>query len=231
MNSNNIVKRCIATVAALSLLAGMTSCRSVDTSTDTGYATATPTPHHAAPVQNSSSSIEIGDRLDLMVMEDIAFNGQYVVRDSGDIIVPKIGRVNVAGRSVQSAQESVRSKVETEQIKNPTVILDRVARRSQRSFDEKDKLLVFLTGAVRRPGQHFVAMDNRSGLTAYEAVLIGGGPNPYADSRRAYILRKIGNGQRERIPVDLRAISQGYDVDPQITEGDILYIPERRFGL
>jgi polysaccharide biosynthesis/export protein len=219
-------------MVALVLITGLTSCKSTNPSA-TGYETPVPAsaPHRVASVPSSSSNIEVGDRLDLMVMEDIAFNGQYVVRDSGDIIVPKIGRVKVAGHSVQSAQESVRLRVEKEQIKSPTVILDRVARRSQRSYAEKEKMLVFLTGAVRRPGQHFVAMEQRDGLTAYEAVLIGGGPNPYADSRRAYILRKISDGQRERIPVDLRAISQGADIDPQMLEGDILFIPERRFGL
>jgi protein involved in polysaccharide export with SLBB domain len=74
-------------------------------------------------------------------------------------------------------------------------------------------------------------MNDREGLTAYEALLIAGGPTPFADQRRAYILRKTTNGQRGRIPVDFKALSRAEATDIPIQQGDVIFLPERRFGL
>jgi len=181
-----------------------------------------------APV---SSTVQVGDKLDVIVLEDSSFNGQFPVRESGDIILPKVGRVHVVGSSIASAEAAVRNRIQTDQIKDATVIVERTQRMSHASFAERAKMLVFMTGAVSRPGQHMVAMNDRDGLTAYEAVLIAGGPTPYADTRRAYILRRLNAGQREKIPLDLRSISGGEGTDMFMQEGDVLFIPERRFGL
>ena len=236
MNVSYLINLSRIALALLLSVSGLTSCQQAGSMSD--YSASAPaSPHQfSQPVQNtarpaSSSTIQVGDKLDLLVMEDLTFNGQYVVRETGDIIVPKIGRVRVAGSTIDGAQDSVRNKVQSEQLKSATVILDRVGRRAPETFNDKPKMLIYLTGAIRRTGQHFIAMDDRSGLTAYEAVLIGGGPSPYADQRRAYILRRSGYGERERIPVDFRYLRDGYGVDPQLQEGDIVYIPERRFGL
>jgi len=39
----------------------------------------------------------VGDTLEIVVLEDPSFNGKVVVRESGDIILPKVGRVRVVG--------------------------------------------------------------------------------------------------------------------------------------
>ncbi len=166
-----------------------------------------------------------------MVLEDPSFNGTFAVKESGDIILPKVGRVRVGGYSLQSAEAAVRERIQSDQIKDATVIVDRGQRQAQTNFTERPKILVFLTGAVARPGQHLVALNDRDGLTAYEALLIAGGPTAYADQRRAYILRKIGNGERERIDIDFRALARGEGTDPLLVQGDVVFVPQRRFGL
>ena len=181
--------------------------------------------------RSASSTIEAGDKLDVVVLEDPSFNGAFVVRESGDIILPKVGRVRVAGVSLASAEGAVRSRIQADQIKDATVILERTQRVAHAPFSERSKMLVFLTGAVARPGQHMVALNDRDGLMAYEALLIAGGPTPYADQRRAYILRKAGGGQRERIAIDFRSLARGEGTDMPLQQGDVVYLPERRFGL
>lgn len=189
-------------------------------------------PSRPAPAKPSTSSVvEAGDKLDIMVLEDPTFSGQFVVRESGDLILPKVGRVRVAGMSLAGAESAVRNRIQQDQIKDATVIVERTQRMAQAGFAERPKMLVFLTGAVARPGQHLVAMNDRDGLTAYEALLIAGGPTPYADQRRAYILRKAADGRRDRIPVDFRALSRAEASDIPIQQGDVIFLPERRFGL
>lgn len=220
-------------LAALGLFASLllsTSCQQTrQQPAPMTYSTA-PLPVSTSRTTSQSPAIQVGDTLEIVVLEDPSFNGKVVVRESGDIILPKVGRVRVVGLSLSAAETTVQQRIQKDQIKEATVIVDRTQRLSQSDFSERPKLLLFLTGAIARRGQHLIALTDRDGVTAYEALLIGGGATPYGDTRRAYILRKVGNGQRQRIPVDLRTISQGVGVDPMMQQGDVLYVPERRFG-
>jgi protein involved in polysaccharide export with SLBB domain len=193
------------------------------------YPTA-PSPAAKSSAPALPATVQVGDTLEVMVIEDPSFNTKAVVRESGDLILPKIGRVRVLGLSLSGAEAAVQKLVQDEQIKDAKVIVERTQRLAQAGFSERPKLLIFLTGAIARPGQHLIALSDRDGVTAYEALLIGGGANAYGDKRRAYILRKAGPGMRQRVPVDLQLISQGQGIDPLLQQGDVLYVPERRFG-
>lgn len=223
--------RLFAALALLANLAMSTSCQhSKMHNGPTKYQQQAPAPLSISKVPSRPETIQVGDTLEVFVLEDSSFNGKVVVRESGDVILPKMGRVSVLGLSLSAAETVVQKRIQKDQIKEATVIVERTQRLSQSGFSERPKLLIFLTGAVARRGQHLIALSDRDGVTAYEALLIGGGVTPYGDTRRAYILRKVGDGQRQRIPVDLRTISQGIGVDPMMQQGDVLYVPERRFG-
>ena len=182
-------------------------------------------------VAKRADIVKVGDVLDIYVMEDSTLNGQFAVRESGNIIMPRIGRVYLAGSSLASAQEIVRSKVESEQIKKATVILERVRTSDQAGFADSSKMVVIISGAVNKPGQHRVPISSPDGVSAFEAVMIAGGPSTYADQHRAYVLRKTGDGARQRYPVDLIAVSKGEARDFQLQDGDMIVVPQRRFGL
>lgn len=177
-------------------------------------------------------ALAVGDTLEVFVMEDASFNGTYKVREKGDIILPKLGRVIVQGMNVDQAQRKLQQALEGSQLHKATVIADRINHSPAAvPFEETPKLLVFVTGKVNRPGQHLIAMTNGDTVYAYEAVLIAGGVSQFADEKHAYILRRGANGNREKIPLDLRAIRQGAATDRQLTEGDMICVPERRFVL
>lgn len=223
--------RLFAALGLFVLLAALPSCNQARNrqTAPVSYPTA-PVPASVSKTTAQPASIQPGDTLEIVVLEDPSFNDTTVVRESGDIILPKVGRVRVVGLSLSAAETAVQKRIQKDQIKEATVIVDRTKRQSQSSFAERPKLLLFLTGAISRRGQHLIALTDREGVTAYEALLIGGGATPYGDTSRAYILRKVGNGQRQRLPVNLRTISQGFGVDPMMQQGDVLFVPERRFG-
>jgi len=175
--------------------------------------------------------LQIGETLEIFVMEDIAFNGSYKIREKGDIILPKIGRILVAGLTLEAAQARIQQALQDSQLTKATVIADRVSKVGGTKFEEVPKMLVFVTGKVNMPGQHMIAMENGKNLYAYEAILIAGGTNSFADERKAYILRKGDGGVRQKIPLDIRAIRQGSANDIALTEGDMIFVPERRFAL
>lgn len=179
----------------------------------------------------ASDALTVGDSLEIFVMEDASFNGVYKVREKGDIIFPKVGRVVVAGLTVDGAQQRIRDSLQKSQLQSATVIVDRINKTPQAlPFEEKPKILVFVTGKVNRPGQHVIAVEHDT-VYAYEVVLIAGGVAPFADEKHAYILRRGANGAREKLPLDLRAIRQGRASDRPLVEGDMICVPERHFAL
>lgn len=167
----------------------------------------------------------------MFVMEDPSFNGIYKIREKGDIIIPKVGRIAVQGLTVESAQSKIQQTLLHSQLTSATVILDRLTQPGVRNFSDTPKMLVFVTGKVNKPGQHMIAVEGGNGVLAYEALLIAGGTTPFADEKHSYILRKGSQGSRQKIPLDLRAIRQGDANDVPLLEGDMIFVPERRFAL
>ena len=172
-----------------------------------------------------------GDTVEVFVMEDEKFGGQYKVRENGDIIVPRVGRVKVSGLTVSGAQEVLKQTLEASQLAHPTVIVDRVGTSNMQTFEDKAKMLIYVTGSVARPGQHMIAQVGTQPVLAYEALLIAGGTTPYADENHAFILRRGNGNTRTQIPLNLRSIRQGVGPDVPLQEGDLITVPERHFGL
>ncbi len=52
--------------------------------------------------------IRPGDTLNVHVPEDSSFDGKYEVRRGGYIIIPKVGRISVAGKTVEAAEAAIR---------------------------------------------------------------------------------------------------------------------------
>lgn len=181
--------------------------------------------------QTNDNLLKPGDSIELFVMEDASFNGAYKVREKGDIILPKVGRIAIEGLTIESAQAKIQTTLKSNQLTQATVIADRIGTGGFTTFSEAPKVLVFVTGKVSRPGQHMIAIKDGEAIYAYEAIMIAGGTTPFADERKAYILRRGAQGARQRISLDLRAIRQGSASDVPLAEGDMICVPERRFAL
>lgn len=194
---------------------------------------AVPPASPAAPAPAAPNvPLRVGDRIELFVIEDDAFSGSFQVRETGHIIMPELGRVMVAGLTPAAAETRIKSLLEDGVLTEATVILDRTrARRVPQPLDEKERLLVYTSGKVSRPGQHSLVVQEGRRLGVFEVILITGGLERFAHERRAYVLRSQGFGERQRIPVDLRAIREGQSPDIPVLEGDIIVVPERTFGI
>ena len=192
-----------------------------------------------------NDDIGVGDQLELFVKEDPSYNSTYVVRERGDIILPQLGRIPVAGMSVTAAQQRIETELEKHQLTSASVILDRVSRANPGGRASSawagglaaagtsavlPKIAVYMTGKVNRPGQHLLALPANQPLGVYEAILISGGISRFGDERKVHVMRTGNDGIKHRIPVDLRLIEKGKAQDPPIGDGDIVVVPEKIFG-
>ncbi len=198
-----------------------------------------PEPRSAPARPSVGGSVKTGDTLELFVEEDDAFNGTYPVREQGDIIIPSVGRIQVAGLSLGSAGSRIKTELEARHLKSATVILDRVGRAAveQQSVAARPaaapvpaKMSIYMNGKVNRPGQHRVTVPVSGRVGAYEAILMAGGISRFGDAGRVYILRNDSEGKKHKIPVNILNIEKGLEVDPPIGDGDIVVVPEKVFG-
>ena len=87
---------------------------------------------------------------------------------------------------------------------------------------------VFVTGRVKSTG--FLELENGVNLTAYAAILSRGGFAPFANTRKVYVLRETGGGQKVHIPVDIKLVQLGLEPDVELKPKDIIHVPEKFFS-
>jgi len=84
--------------------------------------------------------------------------------------------------------------------------------------------IVYVLGAVSRPGG-FVLANDRAHMTTLKILALAGGLNRTAKTDRAVIIRKDAQGQQHEVAVDLKKVMERSAEDLQLQPSDILYVP------
>jgi len=84
--------------------------------------------------------------------------------------------------------------------------------------------IVYVLGAVSRPGG-FVLANDRGQMTTLKILALAGGLGPTAKSDHAVIVRKDAQGQQHEVDVDLKKVMKRESEDVQLQPSDILYVP------
>ncbi len=84
--------------------------------------------------------------------------------------------------------------------------------------------IVYVLGAVGRPGGYAVTND-RAQLTTLKILALAGGLNRTAKGDHAVIVRKDSTGQQHEVEVDLKKVMKFQTEDLQLRPSDILYVP------
>jgi polysaccharide biosynthesis/export protein len=87
--------------------------------------------------------------------------------------------------------------------------------------------IVYVLGAVNRPGG-FVVANDRTQLTTLKILALAGGVTRIAKLDQAVIIRKDDQGKQTETAVDLKKVLQQKSEDLQMRASDVLYIPDNR---
>ena len=85
--------------------------------------------------------------------------------------------------------------------------------------------IVYVLGAVSRPGG-FVLANDRGQMTTLKVLALAGGLNSTAKKDHAVVVRKDAQGQQHEVAVDLKKVMARQAEDVQLQPSDILYVPD-----
>jgi len=160
-----------------------------------------------------------GENLEVFVNEDPSFNGIYQVRRGGYIIMPQVGRIAVAGKSLSAAEAAVKRALQSSQLHNASVMLER-----KQGADIENGPLIYLSGEFHSAGQWRIP----TGITPtlVNVILSSGGVTDKADLTRVRVMRIAANKSVVE-EVNVEKILQGGGLTSDITlgEGDVITIP------
>ena len=170
-----------------------------------------------------------GETLELYVNEDDTFNDLFQVRRGGYIVLPRIGRVLVAGKTIDEVEAAIKARLEEDQLRQATVLVEREDQVIEPRMYEG---VLYLAGEFRVPGPWKIPTGLRPTLVT--AILQSGGLTEFADLEHVRVLRLVG-GKSLVEEVDVQAILKGEEelTDDQLSsdltlgESDIVIVPPK----
>ena len=165
-----------------------------------------PLDHGPAPEQ---LIIGTDDELRIRIWGQVNFSANLRVSREGEIYLPKIGNVHVAGLPFSAIPGHLRNAME------------RVYRNFEISVDmgEIHSIQIYVTGLARRPGEYTVSALS----TLVDAVFSSGGPSP-AGSMRHVLLKREGKVIAD-FDIYALLVNGNKTGDVQLLPGDVLYFP------
>ncbi|MDR3406694.1 MAG: SLBB domain-containing protein [Chthoniobacter sp.] len=173
----------------------------------------------SGPATTAEEVVVPGENLEVFVNEDPSFNGIYQVRRGGYIIMPQIGRIAVAGKSLSAAEAAVKRALQSSQLHSASVMIER-----KQGADIENGPLIYLSGEFRNPGQWHIPQGITP--TLVNVILSSGGVSDKADLTRVRVMRIAANKSVVE-EVNVAKILEGGGLTSDITlgEGDVITVP------
>ena len=153
-----------------------------------------------------------GDVLQITVFQVQDFNREAPVDAGGNIVLPLIGGVPAAGKTVHEVESEIATRLRAKYLQNPQVLV---------TIKDAVGLRVSVQGAVRSPG----VIQIRGDTTLTTVLAQSQGFTDTADTSSVLIIRNTDQG-RVAGKVDAGAILKGSAPDPRIYGGDTIVVDD-----
>ncbi len=172
----------------------------------------------AAKVNNSYLLSPL-DVLNIKVFQEPDLDTIYKVSADGNVVMPLIGQVKVAGLTISDAQNKIKELYEKDYLVHASISI---------FVSEYAPRRVYVTGQVFRPGE--VLFPPEEDLTLSRAVANAGGTTRIAKTSAVNVKRKLADGTIRVFEVDLGAILKDKNVtDFPLKDGDTIEVEESAF--
>jgi len=140
------------------------------------------------------------DVLSIVVVDQPALTGKFIVRADGTFTLPLIERVKATGLTLQAIEDDIRDRLDKGYVKNPQVSVSVDQFRSQQ---------VFVIGEVRQPGN----LTFTGSLSVIEALARTGSTTERAGVEVLVVRPTGGVPPRALTAADAAAIDPAHDPD------------------
>lgn len=183
-------------------------------------------PSERMEVVDPDKKLSAGDQVTVEIVEDREGGFARVVTATGELDVPPLGRVKVAGQTTLEAGRLIKRRLEDDYYHHATVRLsiDRVSPVAVKSGS------VSVAGEVRQVGEQ--SLISGETLTLSAAILKAGGWGSYANPKKVQLSRTI-NGSPILKTYNVKDIIERGDakMDPVLQDGDRIFVPRSVFNL
>jgi polysaccharide export outer membrane protein len=165
------------------------------------------------PIYTGLYRIQVGDVLNVNFFKTTQLNQTLKVGPDGDLYLPIVGRVRVAGRTVDDITEELTEGFSNEMV-DPQITVN---------VAEFSGLFVHVAGEVKSPG-----LQPYSGqLTAVQAIMDAGGFADRGRKKSVLLIRRDRDGQPVGTIIDVKAILKDgqFSGDVPLAPSDIIYVP------
>ncbi len=173
-------------------------------------------------VYAKTSDIMAGDVLSLAVSQPTSYSMNSCVDENGNIRLPKLGYIHVAGLSLDEIDRKLLKHLKNQGFKDPEVFVSVSSYTSRK---------IYVLGEVKGSSlnaNNSVLLPVYEDMTALQAVSSVGGFTEEADLSKVLVRRLTAEGEIELIPVPAQAIMNGEKVEDIVLKPtDMLIIPRR----
>lgn len=166
-----------------------------------------------APARPGAHEYRIGpeDLLEVQVFGVEQLSRTVRVNSRGQVSLPLIGALDVAGRTAQEAESAISARLGEKYLQNPQVSLFIKEYTTQR---------VTIEGAVNRPGIYPL----RGHSTLLTSLALAGGQAALSDMTEVLLFRDDGSGRRVATTHDVEKIRRGELPDPEVVNDDLIVV-------
>ena len=162
----------------------------------------------------------VGDQVAIEIVEDREGPTSRLITATGDLEVPPLDRVHVAGKTTAEAASEIKRLLEADYYYHATVKLS-IDRVNVAAALGK----IQISGEVGVPG--VLDFNLADPLTLNEAILKAGNFKDFADPKKVRVTRVKG-GSKQEFVVDIKAVQRdgAADKDIMLEDGDRVYVPK-----
>ncbi len=166
----------------------------------------------------ASSTLGVGDVLEVRVYQEPDLSGAFRVATEGTIDYPFCGRIKVTGLTSSALVDLLTGCLKNGYLKRPQVTVFLKEYNSQK---------IFVFGEVQKPG----TFAFEPSMTIIQAITLANGFSKLAakDSvivTRVVIDEKTQKGEERKVKVPVESIGEGREKNFLMQPGDIVYVPE-----
>lgn len=164
------------------------------------------------PNPDSTYTLDVGDILNIQLVGQMDFDEDLPVNGDGTISLPDIGKITVAGLSINDASNMIRSKV------NSTFI----GTNSFVSLAKIRDVNILVTGGSINPGIYTLTGNSN----ILHALTAAGGINEYGSYREINLIRN--DEVIETLDVYDLLIDGKYNLKKRLRSGDVVFVSPRK---